>query len=348
MKSIRHLTFILLAALILAACSPAATPAPLNTATPVPSATALPATSTPAPTATLAPTATQAPSPTPVSPIISVPDGLGGTLKLDKAPSRIVSLAPSNVEILFAIDAGAQVVAREDFTNYPAEAAKLPSVGGMSGPVSVEQIVSFKPDLVMVTPISPAELIKSLQDLKIPVLLLPNPKTLADLYANLELAGTLTGHSAAARDLVAQLQAREKKVMDIVAQAKDKPTVYYELDATEPAKPWTSGPGTFIDMLIQVAGGANIGADLKGEYAQISQEDLLVKNPDFIILGDANFGMTPELVKARPGWDSLKAVKGNQIVAFNDDIVSRPGPRLLDGLEALVKAIHPELADQLK
>ena len=347
---------LLLAALALTfaltACGPAATPPLETTSTPAPAPTEIgftpTATTAPtaAPSATPAATATAAPSATPA--VISVPDGLGGTLTFAEAPKHIVSLAPSNAEVLFAIGAGSQMAAREDFTNFPAEAAKLPSVGGMAGPVSVEQIVSFKPDLVMVTPISPAELIKSLQDLKIPVLLLPNPKTLADLYANLELAGTLTGHSAAARDLVAQLQAREKKVMDIVAQAKDKPTVYYELDATEPAKPWTSGPGTFIDMLIQVAGGANIGADLKGEYAQISQEDLLVKNPDFIILGDANFGMTPELVKARPGWDSLKAVKGNQIVAFNDDIVSRPGPRLLDGLEALVKAIHPELADQLK
>jgi len=269
-------------------------------------------------------------------------------LNLAQAPARIVSLAPSNAEILFAIGAGNQVVAREDFTNYPDEAAKLPSVGGMSGPVSVEQIVSFKPDLVLLTPLSPPELIKGLQDLKIPVLLLPNPKTLADLYANLELAGTLTGHSPEAKALVAQLQAREKKILEVVATAKTQPSVYYELDATDPAKPWTSGPGTFIDMLITLAGGKNIGAELKGEWAQISQEELLVKNPDYIILGNSNFGMTPEQVKARPGWAQLKAVAEGKVVPFNDDLASRPGPRMLDGLQSLAAAIHPELADQLK
>ena len=336
---------------LLSACSPAAAPVPLNTPTTAPTATERPATSTPMPTITPAvtdtpaATATATASATPAP--ISVPDGLGGTLTLAAAPQRIVSLAPSDAEVLFAIGAGSQMAAREDFTNFPPEAAKLPSVGGMSGPVSVEQIVSFKPDLVFISPLSPPELIKSLQDLKIPVFNLPNPKTLADLYANLELAGTVTGHTAEAAALVSQLQAKEKKILAVVAQASSKPTVYYELDATDPAKPWTSGLGTFVDLLITLAGGQNIGATLKGEWVQISQEELLVKNPNYVILGNANFGMTVDKVKARPGWDALAAVKDGKVVPFNDDLASRPGPRLLDGLEALVKAIHPELASQL-
>ena len=354
MKPIKLFALVFLAALILSACSPSSTPFPLNTPTtpptntPAPTSTPSPATPTSAASPTPAASATPEASPVPASQGISVPDGLGGTLTLAQAPVKIVSLAPSNAEILFAVGAGAQVVAREDFTNFPAEAAKLPSVGGMSGAVSVEQIVNFKPDLVLASPLSPPELIKGLQDVKIAVMVLPNPKTLADLYANLELVGTLTGHSPEAKTLVEQLQAREQKILAAVAKATSKPTVYYELDATDPAKPWTSGPGTFIDMLIGLAGGQNIGADLKGEWVQISQEALLVKNPNYLILGNANFGMTADQVKARPGWSTLQAVKDNKVVPFNDDIVSRPGPRLLDGLEALVKAIHPELADQLK
>jgi len=279
---------------------------------------------------------------------ISVPDGLGGTLTLAATAKQIVSLAPSNTEILFAIGAGGQIAAREDFTNYPPEAAKLPSVGGMSGPVSIEQIVSFKPDLVLAAPITAPELIKGLQDLKIPVMVLPNPKSLADMYENLKLAGLISGHNKEASDLVASLQAREEKILAVAAKASSKPTVFYELDGTDPAKPWTSGPGTFVDLLISLAGGQNIGAALQGEWAQISQEDLLVKNPDFIILGDSNFGMTAEKIKERPGWDALKAVKEGKVLPFNDDLVSRPGPRMIDGLEELVKVLHPELADQLK
>jgi iron complex transport system substrate-binding protein len=333
---VTSLLFIL--AFLMAACSPSGTPVPLNSPTPAPTATSRPATATPAATDT--PAATTAP--------VTVADGLGGTLTFAKPPQAIVSLAPSTTEILFAIGAGPQIVAREDFTNYPPEAAKLPSVGGMSGPVSVEQVVAFKPDMVIVAPITAPELIKSIQDLKIPVLMLPNPKVLADLYADIDLAGQVTGHAAEAGALNDQLRAREKKVAEVVAQATSKPVVFYELDGTDPAKPWTSGPGTFIDLLIGLAGGQNLGAELKGDWAQMSQEELLVKNPDYILLGDSNFGMTANQVKARPGWSALKAVQDGHVLPINDDLISRPGPRMLDGLETLVKLIHPELAGQLK
>jgi iron complex transport system substrate-binding protein len=325
-------SFLLILAFVIGGCAPLATPMPIDTATP------LPPTATPLPEAT----ATAAPEP------ISVPDGLGGTLTLAAPPKVIVSLAPSTTEILFAVGAGKQVAAREDFANYPAEAAQLPSVGGMSGPVSVEQVVAFEPDLVIVAPISPPELVKAIQDLKIPVLMLPNPMTLDEMYAIVELAAKVTGHEEEAKVLVEDLRAREKKVAEVVAKAESKPSVFYELDGTDPAKPWTSGPGTFIDMMITLAGGENIGAKLQGEWAQFSQEELLVQDPDYILLGDSNFGMTAEQVAARAGWDALTAVKENRVLPVNDDLISRPGPRLLDGLEMLVKLLHPELAGELE
>jgi iron complex transport system substrate-binding protein len=190
-------------------------------------------------------------------------------------------------------------------------------------------------------------LVQGIQALDIPVMMLPNPKSLADMYAVLELAAQLTGHEAEAQTLVEQLQAREEKALAVVAKAENKPTVFYELDGTDPAKPWTSGPGTFIDLLITLAGGENIGAKLEGEWAQYSQEQLLVDNPDFIILGDANFGMTPELIAARPGWTALNAVKDGKVLPINDDLISRPGPRMIDGLETLIKLLHPELAAEI-
>lgn len=328
------LTLLIAVSLLLSACAsaaPAATPT-------------LAATAAPEMTATTAPTATAAAT----AEALVVPDGMGGEIKLAGPAQKIVSLAPSNTEILFAVGAGKQVVAREDFTNYPEEAVKLPSVGGLSGKINLEQIVSYSPDLVLVAPITAAEQVKALQDLKLNVMVVPNPKTLQEMYANLELVGKATGHTDEAKKLAADLSAREKKLLEVVSKATSKPSVFYELDGSEPAKPWTSGPGTFVDMLITLAGGQNIGAELKGEWAQFSQEELIVKNPDFILLGDSNFGMTADQVKARAGWNVLKAVKDGKVLPINDDMISRPGPRMLDGLTELIKIMHPEQADALK
>jgi iron complex transport system substrate-binding protein len=154
----------------------------------------------------------------------------------------------------------------------------------------------------------------------------------------------LTGHQAEADKLVSDLRARVKTIEDKLAGVTEKPKVFYELDATDPAKPWTAGPGTFIDLLIGMAGGQNVGSSLKGDWAQISQEDLIMQNPDVILLGDSLYGgIKPEQVAARPGWNGITAVKTNHVLEFNDDLVSRPGPRMVQGLEELAKILHPDL-----
>jgi len=131
-------------------------------------------------------------------------------------------------------------------------------------------------------------------------------------------------------------------VTDALASVKDRPKVFYELDASDPAKPYTVGANTFIDILISLAGGANIGANLKGDYPQISQEELLAQDPDIILLGDAAYGTTPDQVAARAGWSMINAVKSSRVFAVDDNLISRPGPRLVDGLEILARLIHPE------
>jgi iron complex transport system substrate-binding protein len=129
-----------------------------------------------------------------------------------------------------------------------------------------------------------------------------------------------------------------------LAGVQERPLVFYELDSTDPNAPWTPGPGTFIDTLIGMAGGQNVGSVLASDWAQISLEELLKQNPDLILLGDANYGnVTPEQVAAREGWDNLQAVKDGKVYPFDDNLVSRAGPRLVDGLEALAKLLHPEL-----
>jgi iron complex transport system substrate-binding protein len=163
------------------------------------------------------------------------------------------------------------------------------------------------------------------------------------MYANIKTIGSLTGHSAAATTLVASLHARVAAVDAKVATAASHPSVYYEIDGTDPTKPYSSGGGTFVDQLIQRAGGVNVFSLLNNPWPQISLEQLLVDNPQIILLGDSAYGETPDQMSARPGWGSLLAVKTKQVYPFDDNLVSRPGPRLVDGLEALARLIHPEL-----
>lgn len=275
---------------------------------------------------------------------ITLTDALGNELTLEAPAQRIISLAPSNTEILFAVGAAPQVIAREDFSNYPEEAASLPSVGGNMGNYNLEEVVRLNPDLILASPLTAAEQIASLKEVAPNVYVLPNPQSMEELFQNLITVGKLTGRDAEANALVNDLRPRVQAVEEKVATATKRPKVFYELDATDPAKPWTAGPGTFIDLLISMAGGENIGAALTGDYAQISQEELIVQNPDVILLGDSLYGgITPEMVAARPGWDVIQAVENGRVLIFNDDLVSRPGPRMVDGLEELAKAIHPDL-----
>ena len=298
-----------------------------------------------APTVVVEPTAAANLVPTmePTAAPLELTDGLGRIVTLAAIPQRIVSLAPSATEILFAVGAGEQVIGRDSFSNYPEEVANLADIGGSMGSYSYETITSLNPDLVIAAEINTPEQVKALEDLGLSVYYISNPTSLGELYLILETVGTLTGNMQSASELVVSLKARVETVMQKTSSLTTKPVVFYELDGSEPAKPWTAGPGTFIDILIELAGGINVGHVLSGAWAQISAEELLVQNPEIILLGDAAYGMTAEQVAARAGWENLRAVQEGKIYAFNDDLVSRPGPRLVDALEELSKLLHPEV-----
>ncbi len=311
---------------LLTACAPQTTPTVAPVATQIVVATEPPATATP----------TEIPAK-------KFTDGLGREITLETTPQRIVSLAPSNTEILFAIGAGSQVVGRDEFSDYPAEAASIESIGGSFGEYNIEAIVALKPDLVLAAEINTPELVKQLEDLGLTVFYLKNPTTLEEMYVNLDVVGQLSGHDVT--ELINSLEARVNAVDEKITPISARPTVFYEIDATDAAKPYSYGPGTFGDLLIQRAGGANLVtlAGITDAYPQVSLEQIVLANPSVIILGDSMWGVTPESVLARAGWDALDAVKNNQIFAFDDNLVSRPGPRLVDGLEQLAKLLHPEL-----
>jgi iron complex transport system substrate-binding protein len=333
------LSTLVLITIMLSACAPAAAPQPIAPSAPTAAPTMPPPTVAP----TTAPTEPPAPTATPAAEPIKLTDGLGRSIKLAAPAQRVISLAPSNTEILFALGAGKQVVGREEMSDYPAEAKDVSSIGSAFQKINTEAIVALRPDLILAAEINSPEQVKALEDLKLTVYYLPNPKTFDELYTNLATVGKLTGRSAEAAKLNESLKARYDAVMQKLSQAKNAPTVFYEIDATDPTKPYTSGPGTFIDLVITLAGGKNIGGELKDAFAQISSEELVKQNPNLIVLGDALYGVTPESLAQRPGWNALSAVKGKQVFAFDDNLISRPGPRLIDGLEQMAKLVHPEL-----
>jgi iron complex transport system substrate-binding protein len=268
-------------------------------------------------------------------------DGLGRTVNLTHLPTRIVSLAPSNTEILFAVGAGKLLVGRDDFSDYPEETQTIPAIGGSMGKYNLEQVVDLKPDIILAAEINTPEQVRALEDLGMTVYYLSNPTDLDGLYANLITVGELTGNSRQSEILVTGLKSRTS-----LALSSRKPDqglrVFYELDGSDPAKPWTSGKGSFIDMLLTMAGAENVAAAAGEGWLQISQETLVAADPQIILLGDAAYGTTSESVGSRAGWSGISAVKEGRIYAFDDNLVSRPGPRLIDGLEALVMILNQQ------
>lgn len=322
----KTLLLTLLIALLLAGCAPAS----ILTEAPVSSPQA-------------APVSTESPvTEAPVDAAILFTDSLGREVKLAAPAQRVVSLAPSLTETLFAIGAGSQVVGRDEYSDYPEEALDVESIGSTYQTLNTEAILALDPDLVVAAGINSPEQIKALEDLGVVVYFFGNPVDFGGMYQHLEIMGELTGHAQEAGALVESLKVRVQAVEEIVAPLSYQPTVFYEIDSTDTTKPWTSGPDTFMDTMIAIAGGINIGGVLSDSFAQISLEEIILQDPDFIILGDAKWGATIESIGQRPGWESLSAVKNEKIFVFDDDLASRPGPRLVDGLEALVAILHPE------
>ena len=292
------------------------------------------------PTPTIAPPTPTTLIPTEV-PTVTVVDDAQRTVEISGVPERIISLAPSNTEILFALGLGDKAVGVTDFCDYPEEAQEIEKVGGVEP--NLEKIVDLEPDLVLyIGGTAQLEKTQTMEDLGLTVLVLA-PSDIEGIFADIELVGKATGAEDEAEELVAQLRRRMKEVTTKVAISSYRPLIFYELDATDPTRPYTAGPGSFIDALIDMAGGFNLGATGGMQWAQFSTEEIIAQDPKIIILGDANYGVTLESVEERPGWGVITAVKEGAIYPIDDTLVSRPGPRIVDGLEELARIIHPEL-----
>lgn len=273
---------------------------------------------------------------------ISLVDSLDTEIRLDRPASAIVTMSPPITEMLFAIGAGGQVIARDSFSDYPQEALDLPDIGGGFSEYDLETILSLAPDIVIAGSINTPEQVQSLRELGLTVYYLANPDSLEGMLENIRSLGVITGHNSEAADLTAELHKRIKAVDEALGDSPSLVSVFYELDASDPAKPYTPGPGSFHSAIIRRAGGDNIGDDLASAWAQAGLEFILIEDPYFILLGDAMWGATPESLAERPGWASLTAVQAGRVLPFDDNLLTRIGPRQVDGLEALARIFHPE------
>ena len=326
-RPLRSLAAIVAALLLAGACAAGTSPAP----------TAAPA-GTPVPTSAGTPTAT--PAPTQPGYPLTLRDDEGTSVSITARPQRIVSLSPANTEIVWALGAGDRQVGGTDVDDFPAEAAALTDVV-KNIVVDVETIVGLEADLVLAagTGFTSPDAIGRLRSLGIPVLVV-SAADVPGVLADIELLGTAIGEAPAAFALTDAMRARIAALDQAVEGTVERPRTFYELDATN----GIFGPadGSFIVGMIELAGGEAITTGSPTVY-QISLERLVAADPEVILLGDAAYGVTPESVAARPGWDGMTAVRDGAIYPVDDIVVTRPGPRLVDGLLALARAIHPEL-----
>ena len=272
---------------------------------------------------------------------LTLTDDAGRDVTLPDEPARIVSLAPSNTEIVCALDACDRLVGVTDFDDYPAEVTEIEKVVTMAE-VDLEAVVAAEPDLVLAAgnELTATSVIDQLTELGLPVVVL-YPESLDEIAADIQLVGAAIGRDEAADALVEEMDARILAVEEAVADL-ERPRTFYEVSVFE-GTIYTAGEGSFLASLIETAGGEPITGDSLS--TSIELEDLVASDPQLILLGDATYDptITPESVAQRPGWETMTAVADGRVVAVTDDVViTRPGPRIVDGLEALARAIHPD------
>ena len=259
-----------------------------------------------------------------------------GEVTVEQAPRRIVSLAPTATEVLFAIGAGDQVAAVDEFSTYPAE-APITDLSGFEP--NVEAVAAYEPDLVVVSD-DLNDVVSGLQTVDIPVVHLPAATDLDDAYSQIEVLGAITGNLGNAADLVSSMQTDIEVLAGSVSDPLEPLTYYHELDSSL----FTVTSATFIGQIYQLAGLENIADQARGAetgYPQISAEYIVQADPDLIFLADTKCcGESAETIAARPGWDQLTAVAAERVIELDDDIASRWGPRVVDLLETIVEAVE--------
>ncbi|GHH96826.1 ABC transporter substrate-binding protein [Neobacillus kokaensis] len=273
---------------------------------------------------------------------VTVKDALNDDVVIDKKPERIVSLIPSNTEIAYALDLGKEVVGVSDFDNYPEDVTKKEKIGGME--INLEKIIALKPNLVLAHASSAHNSeagLKQLQDAGIAVLTVNDAQNFDQVYDSILMVGKAAGETTKAEELVSEMKEKLAGIKEKAATIKDKKKVLVEVSPAPEI--YSPGNNTFMNEMLTIINAENITSDLNG-WAKIDQEAMIKRNPDVILTTYGYYVKNPvDQVLSRKGWENVNAVKNKQVIDVDSDRVTRSGPRIIEGVEDLAKAIYPEV-----
>jgi iron complex transport system substrate-binding protein len=268
---------------------------------------------------------------------LTVKDSLGREVKIEEEPERIVSMAPSVTETLFAVGAGDRVVGVTSADDYPPEAKRIAVAGDFNGP-NVEKVLALKTDLLILaandTTEEGAEKFERQTGADVFVM---EPKSVRETIEDVGVVAEVVGEEEGGRKVQREMRRELREVQEAV-RGEERPTVFYEVYYPPLT---TVGPGNFINDAIRLAGGRNVAADAKEPYPTYSEEVLFKKDPDYYLFGGVSAKSVEDLRK-RPGYGNLTALKEGHAEQVNEDLIVRTGPRVTEGVREIAEAIHPE------
>ncbi|MGV8905211.1 MAG: ABC transporter substrate-binding protein [Acetobacterium sp.] len=268
---------------------------------------------------------------------LTVTDDLGNAVTIDKEPQKIVSLSPASTEILFAVDQGSKVVGRTDYDNYPEAALAVPTIGDYNAP-NVEKIIALAPDLIIASDFVTDEVRQQLEATGAKVMVF-SPVSIDGIMNNIIMAGEVTNGNDQAKTIVEKMTADRQGIIDKAKTAATQKSVFVDVGDF-----FSAGPGSMMDAMLADINAKNIAGDASMPWPQMSTEQIIASNPDVYI----SLYSTPDEVKTTPGFDKITAVKNNDIAYYaflspESDLVQRPGPRIVQGLELLAADVYPEI-----
>ena len=274
---------------------------------------------------------------------VAVTDALGDNATIEAKPERIVTLVPSITETVFALGLGEAVVGVSDFDNYPEEAAAKEKVGGME--FNVEQIIALKPDIVLAheSGLSKKEGVEQLRNAGVTVIVVQDAQSFDKMYDSFALIGEATGTSEKAAELIKNMKEQFAAIEEKAAKIPeaDRKTVFIEVSPAPDI--FTTGKGTFMDEMLTIIHAKNAAKDEEG-WVQLNEEAIITLNPDTIITTYGDYvDHAPAQILERNGWQDIQAIKAQQVYEVHPDLVTRSGPRLVEGVEELAKAVYPEI-----
>lgn len=275
---------------------------------------------------------------------VTLTDATGEQITIEREPEKIVSLIPSNTEIAFAMDLGEKIVGVSDYDNYPKETADIEKIGDLE--FNVEKIISLSPDLVLAhasTADSAADGLQQIKDSGISVVVINDAGNFKGVYSSIEMIGKATGAGNKAKGLIDEMKQKLSEIEEKAAEIKQHKQKKVLVEVSGPPEVYVTGKNTFVDEMLQLINAENAAADQEG-WAKVEEESMIKENPDVIITTYGRYveDVTSDILN-RNGWKAVTAIKEKQVVDVDEDLVTRSGPRLAEGVEELAKAVYPDV-----